>query len=548
MELQEYIRLFRRWFWLIFLAAFVAGSVGFITRSGQQPTYRAQTTLIIGNFIQDPNPDSGSIRAPLDLAQTYQQLVRTQNILQATVESLNLPMSAGELRGLITTRTIADTSLMVIVVDYSDPVLAADIANELGQQLIDKSPSNLTPEQQAQIDINNEQISTLTDELRSLQDDRAALNEQLAATEDETERARLDERRATIVENILQASDTIARLTQTNSNLQQRINSLEVVEEAMVSTNPIGTSPLNATVLAAMVGAALAMGVVLLIEYLNDTFRTADEVTRTLNLPILGVISRFGKSGDSYSNRLINNEMLFSRTADEYRGLRTNLLFSTQNKGNNVYLVTSPVPQDGKSVTVANLAVSMALADMRVVLIDADLRRPRVHEVFNVPNEVGLTTLLSSRLRDNNLDIASDQSWRQCVHQTEIPNLWVIPSGFIPKNPTEVLGSVVLKHWIEVFQKTLHIDVILFDTAPCLVVSDAVVLAKSADSHVVMVVQANSTRRSSALRAKERFEKVDWEVTGVVLNSANPRDEDYYGYYTYYYQSEGKTTAKQPSR
>ena len=159
MELVEYIRIFRRWFWLILLMAFVAGGIGFITRSGQQPVYQAQTEIIIGSILQNPDPDSTDIRAPVDLTATYSQIIRTNDLLQATVNALNLSISVGELQDMISTSTIVDTSLLVITVTYTDPILAADIANELAHQLVLKSPTNLTAEQESQIEIANNQVS-----------------------------------------------------------------------------------------------------------------------------------------------------------------------------------------------------------------------------------------------------------------------------------------------------------------------------------------------------------------------------------------------------
>lgn len=549
MELIEYIRLFRRWFWLIFLTAFVAGGIGFITRSSQQPTYRAETKIIIGSILQNPDPDSVDIRAPVDLTATYSEIVRTNDVLQATINTLDLPMTGGKLRNMISTRTVPDTSLLVITITYEDPILATDIANELSAQLILASPSNLTPEQVAQIDIANAQITTLTQQLDVMQPQLEQIDAQLAEVEDEDteEFSRLEEQRTTLVDQINQATANIAQFTDTISRYQTRTGALEIIQTATIPTKPIGTSSFSTMLLSAMVGATLATGVVLLIEYLNDTLRTTDEVTRTLSLPVLGVISRFGGSNSHYPEQLISTrDLLFSRTAEEYRNLRTNLLFTSSPHNPRIFVVTSPGPQDGKSITIANLAVSMAMADLRVLLIDADLRRPKLHTIFGLRNDLGLTTLTHASPQDNGLSDISGHTWKQCLQDPGIANLRVITSGYIPQNPTELLGSLALKHWTDVFRRDLGVDVILFDTPPCLIVADSVVLSSLVDAQTVLVVQANATRRTVALKAKERFMTVDREIVGTVLNAANPRDEEYYGYgyYSYYYEPD-RLPAKQ---
>jgi polysaccharide biosynthesis transport protein len=542
MELIQYIRLFRRWFWLIFLAAFVAGSVSFVVRSSQPATYQAQTRIAIGGFIQAPNPDASEIRTGVELAQTYVELARTFNVMQATVDALNLPFSADRLRSIVTTRITPGTSLLVLSVEYSDPVLAADIANEVTRQLILESPTNLTTAQQSQIDIANNEIARLNDQLDTLRLQLDLVNERASNNVSDSELNRLTDERTTLIDQINQTSSNIAQFTNTIASLQQRTNSLEIVESARIPTSPVGTSVVNAALLGAMVGAALAGGVVLLIEYLNDTFRSADEVTQTLGLPVLGVISRFGKAGDSYPERLITHNLLFSRTPEEYRTLRTNLLYSTSRSHSNIYVITSPAPQEGKSITTSNLGVSMALAEQRVLLIDADLRRPKLHDIFRLKNNLGLTTLLSMDADE----VQNGKDWQTVVQRTHVPNLSVITSGFIPQNPTEALGSVALRHWLDVFVEELAVDVILFDSPPCLTVADSAVLAASVNANVIMVVEAGSTRRTIAQRAKERFAQIGHEVTGVILNATNPRDEDYYGYYSYYYQSPEKQPSKQP--
>lgn len=542
MELVQYIRLVRKWLWLILLASFVAGGVSFIVNTGRPPVYEAQTTISIGRYIESPNPDSSEIRTGIELAQTYAQIVQTTDVLQATIDALDLTdMSVDSLRRLINTRILPGTSLLVITVTYNDPVLTADIANNLAEQLILQSPTNLTPDQQAQIEFSNARINELTEQLRASQNELDLINRQLETETDEDTIRDLREERNTVIEQINQASATIAQFSNTIATYQQRTNSLQVIERARVPTSPSGASVVSTTLLGIIVGAALAVGVALLIEYLDDTIRTTEDAAQTLALPVLGAIARFGKKNTPYPDRLVVNQPSMSPIAESYRTLRTNLLYSDNKQHKSVYVITSPAPEEGKSVTTANLAITMALAGLQVLLIDADLRRPRVHELFGLDNSVGLTTLLFADPPTSGNGAHGDDKLpsglKACLQNTSVPRLRVITSGFIPSNPTEILGSALMQRWVDAFYAATNVDVILFDTPPCLMVADSSVLAATVKAEVVLVLDCGRTRRGGAIRAKEQFTRLGVTVKGVVVNRINPRDEAYdYGYgYGYYY-------------
>jgi polysaccharide biosynthesis transport protein len=560
MELLQYFRILRRWFWLIALAAFVGGSLSFISRVTQAPLYRTQVTIAIGNYLESPNPNSAEIRTGIDLAQTYAQLVRTYDVLNGVVQSLQLPFGVDKLNDLIDTDIVAGTSLLQISVSYTDPVLTADVTNEIATQLILRSPSNLTLEQQTQVNILQDEIDAQRLELQELREQLDEVDLSLDDTDLSTdEHQSLQQQRNILVDQINEASANIAQFTNTIASFQQRTNSVEIVESARIPIEPIGTSLINTVILGILVGAALAFGGVLAYEYINDRLRTADEVIQALNLPVLGVISRFGKKGDKYDERLIITLPSFSQTSEEYRTLRTNLLYTAEKK-KRAFIVSSASPQEGKSVTASNLAASMALSGLRVLLIDADLRRPRVHEIFKLNNNPGLANLLTRRVEDEKgqtanakddpiASILDENTWQKVIQRTSIPNLYIITSGFTPSNPAELLGSLLMKRWMEEFRSSPHLDVVIFDTPPVLAVSDSAVLAASLEAKVLLVTHAGQTRRSVALKAKERFTNIKVDVVGVVLNAADLRDEDYYGYnYSYYYTDSQNPPAEQANK
>lgn len=204
-----------------------------------------------------------------------------------------------------------------------------------------------------------------------------------------------------------------------------------------------------------------------------------------------------------------------SAAAEAYRTLRTNIQFSSLDKPIHTLLVTSTAPDEGKSTTLANLAVTMAEAEQRVLIVDCDLRRPSLHQLFGVSNERGLTSAILEQ-GDGPLPVLP----------TAVPGLGILPSGPLPPRPADLLGSRRMEALIT--RMRAEADIVLFDTPPVVAVTDAAVLATRVDG-VLLVLQAGRTRRDRAREARQKLEKVKANIVGVVLNNA--RLEAGYGYY-----------------
>ncbi len=215
--------------------------------------------------------------------------------------------------------------------------------------------------------------------------------------------------------------------------------------------------------------------------------------------------------------RLITLSDPRSPVAEAYRSLRTNLEFSSLDEPLRTMVVTSPAPEAGKSTTLANLAVTLAQAGKQVILVDCDLRRPSLHDIFGVPNATGLTSVILD-------DITSTPPLRE----TGVAGLRLLTSGPLPPNPAELLGSRRMAGLIQTLRE--QADMVLFDAPPVIAVTDAAILASQVDG-VLLVLNAGVTRREHAQRARAALDKVNARLVGTVLNNVK-LDTSLYGYYS----------------
>jgi len=311
------------------------------------------------------------------------------------------------------------------------------------------------------------------------------------------------------------------------SKLEAEKVDLELPKNSMVQiTDPAepGKAPVkpNKTVnicLGLVFGLLMGIGLAFFIEYLDTSVKTIDDVERTFQAPVLGVIPQnIGYLLDEGSE---------SKHAEAYRVLRTNLLFSRKDDKLNTIVVVSAGAGEGKSTTTINLATVFAQAGNRVLIVDSDLRRPTLHKLFKVANNLGLTNYL---LKQNTL--------AELVQTTPVPNLDFMASGRLPNSSMGILGSAQMKEMIAELKQ--RYDFILFDSPPILGVSDASILASEVDL-VMQVIQYRRYPQPMTIRAKQMIEKVRGNFVGIVLNNINmSQDEGYYyysGYYHDYYYS-----------
>ncbi len=518
MVIKEYIALVWRWAWLIVLGILVAAAAAFIVSKNTTPVYRASSRLLI-----DQAPGSGGgneytqILVEQRLAQTYVEILNTDPVLAETIEVLDLPYTPGQLKGKITVSAPQDTQIINISVEDTDPQRAALIANTLGDVFITQNQARENLRFAGPIENWEARLQKLGDEIEDLEVKISDIGEATTAAE----MATLSRLQTNLNEAQVQYTNVFNNLNQLRIDQAKEISNLIQVEPAKANSSPIRPRTMTNTLLAAVVGGMLAVGIIFLIEYLDDTVKTPDQVLVDANLTTLGAIAHI--KTDEKSQGLITQRAPRDPISEAYRVVRTNLSFSAVDEGLTSLLVSSPSPGEGKSTTAANLAVVMAQTGKKVILIDGDLRRPVQHKFFNLPNNMGLTTSI----------LDSQTSVLHHLQETTVPNLRLLTSGPIPPNPAELLNSQRMAEVLAALKK--ESDIVIIDTPPILTVADASILGPQVNG-VVLVVETGRTRRDTLVNGVERLAQTGTHIFGVLLNKVN-LDRAGYGYYYYYYSS-----------
>jgi succinoglycan biosynthesis transport protein ExoP len=519
MALEQYLAVVKKWWWLMVASMLVAAVSSYLAVSRVPRVYQATTTVMVGQSLREANPTYQDIAISSQLAQTYVNMVWRQPILKGAAEALGLPYVPWA--GNVSARIVPGTQLLEISVCDTNPERARALADEIAHQLILQTPTetaeDLTRHAFVQAQLQNLETNIQAAE-KEIEAEQAELNAATSARAIQQYQSNI----LALQQKLASYQSTYASLLQTE---QGGTNYISVVEPATTPTWPISPQVMSTVLLAAAIGLALALGGAFLIEFLDDTVKTPDDVTRVTKLPTLGAIARI--DGKEYDEKLIPLQQPRSPTAEAYRALRTNIQFSSVDRPVRTLLVTSPNPIEGKSITLANLAVVVAQSGRSVILVDADLRRPTQHKIFGLSNHHGLS----------NTTLESSSSLSEHIQPTQVENLRIITSGPLPPNPADLLGSERMRAIIEELKS--QADLVMFDSPPVLAVTDAAVLSTRVDG-VLMVNHAGRTRCALARRAVEELRRVDANLLGVVLNQLSLRRGSYYYPQYDYYQAEDR--------
>jgi exopolysaccharide transport family protein len=324
----------------------------------------------------------------------------------------------------------------------------------------------------------------------------------------------------------------IKRFKETSLTEDMRTGNIRIIDRAEVPKSPVRPKKMFNILLAVLLGLVAGTGLAFFFEYLDNTVKLPEDVQKYLRVPYLGPVPAMALNGKPENNQkpeLVTLHSPKSTASEAYRGIRTSILFSSAEKQPQVLLVSSAAPQEGKTSTALNLAITMAQTGGKVVIIDCDMRKPSVHKVFGIPRDKGISSILVG-----NCEV------KDALLNTPVPFLDMIPCGPIPPNPSEILGSPRMAKLLELLRKSY--TRVIIDTPPLTAVTDALVIGRLVDGAVV-VVRAGATPREIVRNGLTQLKAVSSPILGVVLNGVD-MDRDGYYYYQYYYYYYGEDGSK----
>ena len=518
-NLQDYITIIRRRRWTIFTFFVMTVCAVTIATFLQTPVYRATTTVL----IDEESPDVLSAKDSLALGspgyvsyreyyQTQLEIIKSRAIAKEVYAALALGNSPEYAKARDPIKAFLaklkvdpsrNTRLVYIHFEDKDKELATQVASMITNIYAARNLVYISKNENVNL-IKNEYLklqakySEYTKIYKEKHPKMIQLKAEIAQLEDRMRKEEADPFKTTSL----------------------KANNVRVIDEAEVPKFPVRPKKSQNMLLAVIIGLIGGMALAFLAEYLDNTLKTTDDVERYAKLPLLGCVPSIERSFSEKEKDLFVSVAPTSPISEAYRSIRTAIAFSSSDeKELKDILVTSAGPQEGKSITACNLAITMAYSGNSVLLVDADMRKPRIHEVFGIDSEFGLSNFLTGQA---DLD--------KIIKKTNIENLQVVTCGHIPPNPSELLGTKHMKAFLEKARQKFNVVVV--DSPPLTIVTDAVILSSIMDG-TVLVISSKKTTRSAVYHAKQLMTNAKANVLGVVLNNLHIERKNYYSHYYY---------------
>jgi len=579
-QLSDYWRILKRHKWTVLTIFFVTVLIVTIASIMMTPVYRATATLFIDQetsnvlTISENNMALGaqSYATYKEYFQSQKEIIKSRGILEQVFKEFQLnryeeyavegssrtgsswsskikdffsnisgknesTTSIGtkqyskqqdpiaKFRNDITVSDIRNTRLLNLSVTNTDPVLASEIANRIAQIFVERNLAYISKSEI--LDLHKNEYLKLQAKLSEYSKIYKHMHPKIIRVKEEMEDVtkRIKQERD---ENLPGAAPKIS----TSDLTSLKANNISVQDWAEPMFIPIKPNKRKNVLLSIIVGLFAGVGMAFFLETLDNTIKSTEDIGRQADWPFLGYVPMIRK--DDQILELFVHSKPKSALAETYRTIRTGLLFSsTPELPLKSILITSPGEQEGKSTTVSNLAIAMAQNNKKVLLVDADMRKPRLHRVYEVDNKKGLSTYLSGQT-----------PFEEIVLKTDIENLSFIGCGPHPPNPSELLATQKMQQFVTYAKKKF--DYIFFDTPPIMVVTDAVVLSKVVDGTVI-VMESGRTSRKIVPMLRQKLNNAKAKVTGFIINKIKAQDgkyEHYYEYYTRYYGEDDQELVK----
>ena len=507
MELRAQFAVIRRRGLLIALSVLVAAAVAAVLLTVLPRTYEAEARLLIGNAPGSASPTLDQVLLAQRVSLTYADLATQRATLQRVIDRLGLDVTAEDLAKDVTATAPEDSSIVVLTAQDHDPAQAAAIANAIAEDVINSTPDITGRDPELDEFVRASLATTQTDIQEAQLQLGRLLGKPVRTPAEDALVAQLQSRMASL-------QSSFATLLGLASNATSNLATLS--DPAVAPSDSVPPSPLLTLMLAIIAGVLVGVGLAHLREQFDDAIRNESDVESLSGLRTLASIGTMLVDEDRQKMYWLE-ALLRPRTpvAEAFRTLRTNLEFTAVDDQLRTLLVTSASPGDGKTTVAANLALVFAQSGRRTILVDADFRLPLVHELFNVPAQPGIT---------------SARPWTPhalfgLLQPTEEPNLRILPAGPIPPNPLELVGSKWMADVLEALRTSG--DMVIVDSPPLGLVSDAAVLAARTDA-TLLVVQPNRTSKAAFRRAVDALRQADAKVVGVAMNRTGKVRDDAY--------------------